>query len=92
MPALSHAQPPRHGFRGVPAGVLTHSTGDLPVPIGRLAHVNSKLPAIYRRIGFKYGLIATLTFVVVFVGIVVVAIYRRTIGRIGRGDGDESDA
>ena len=56
--------------------------------------MNSKLPAVYRRIGFKYGLIATLTFVVVFVGIVVVAIYRRTIGRVGRGDGDgdESDA
>ena len=54
--------------------------------------MNSKLPAVYRRIGFKYGLIATLTFVVVFVGIVVVAIYRRTIGQVGRGDGDESDA
>ena len=51
--------------------------------------MDSKLPAIYRRIGFKYGLIATLTFVVVFVGIVVVALYRRTIGRIGRSDDDE---
>ena len=54
--------------------------------------MDSKLPAIYRRLGFKYGLIATLTFVVVFVGIVVVAVYRRTIGRVGDGDGDESDA
>jgi uncharacterized membrane protein len=52
--------------------------------------VDSKVPAIYRRVPVKYWLIATLTFVVVFVGIVVVALYRRTIGRVGRGeDGNE---
>lgn len=91
MPA-STAPTRWHGVSRRAGRVLTRTTGDLPVPIGRLAHVDSKLPAIYRRVGVKYGLIATLTFVVVFVGIVVVAVYRRTIGRVGDGDGDESDA
>lgn len=54
--------------------------------------MDSKLPAIYRRVGLRYGLIATLTFVVVFVAIVLVALYRRTIGRIGRSDDDEPQA
>ena len=54
--------------------------------------MDSKLPAIYRRVGLKYGLIATLTFVVVFVGIVLVTLYRCTIGRIGHSDDDEPQA
>lgn len=54
--------------------------------------MDSKLPAIYRRVGLKYGLIATLTFVVVFVGIIIVALYRRTIGRIGHSDDNESQS
>ena len=51
--------------------------------------MDSKVSAFYRRISVKYWPIATLTFVVIVVGIVVVAIYRRTIGRDARGDPNE---
>ena len=52
--------------------------------------MDSKVPALYRRISVKYWLIATLTFVVIFVGVVVVAICRRVVGRARGGDSSDT--
>jgi hypothetical protein len=54
--------------------------------------VDSKVPAIYRRMSVKYWPIVTLTFVVIVVGVLVVAFYQRLVGRVGRHDEQPSAA
>ena len=85
MPAIARTNRAGRGFHAVRTGYSRARPATCRCSREALAQVDSKVPAIYRRISVKYWLIAALTFVVVFVGVVVVAVYRRA-----RGDRDET--